>query len=113
MPDGPTHHPLPAIFCPVLVGMVHGIAGSAALMLVLLTTIPTPGGRFLYLGSFGVGSIGGMMLMSGLIGLPLALTTRRFERRHRGLQATAALMSLCIGLMMVYRIGWVDGLIPR
>jgi hypothetical protein len=96
---------------PVLVGMVHGMAGSAALMLVLLTAIPSIVGRFLYLGSFGVGSMGGMMLTSGLIGLPLALTAQRSERLNRGLQAMAAVMSLGIGLTLVYNIGWVDGLL--
>jgi ABC-type nickel/cobalt efflux system permease component RcnA len=109
----PVHHRLPASLRPVLVGMVHGMAGSAALMLMLLTTIGTVEGRFLYLASFGLGSIGGMMLTSGLIGLPLALTARRFERWNRGLQASAAVMSLGIGLMMVYNIGWVEGLLPH
>lgn len=107
------HHRLPASLRPMLVGMVHGMAGSAAVMLLLLTTISTTGGRFLYLGSFGVGSIGGMMLTSGLLGLPLALTAQRFARFNRGLQAAAALMSLGIGLTMVYNIGWVEGLLTH
>lgn len=107
------HHRLPASLRPVFVGMVHGMAGSAALMLILLTTISGAGNRFLYLGSFGLGSIGGMMLTSGLIGLPLALTAQRFERFNRGLRATAAVVSLGIGLTMVYNIGWVEGLVPH
>lgn len=95
---------------PVVVGMVHGLAGSGALMLLVLSTVPSPALGFAYVGVFGLGSIGGMMVMSALVGLPLQLTTLRFERVNRALRATAAMVSLGVGLSMAYTIGFVDGL---
>ncbi len=66
------------------VGAVHGLAGSAALTLFVLGEVVMRGGSklvgFAYLLVFGIGSVGGILLMSTLIGLPLALTARRFRR---------------------------------
>ena len=59
---------------PILIGAVHGLAGSGALTLLVLTQIESAWVGFFYLAVFGLGSILGMMLMSGLIGLPFALT---------------------------------------
>src|SRR5947207_12652484 len=55
---------------PVLIGVVHGLAGSGALTLLVLTQIKSAWLGLLYLAIFGLGSIAGMLLMSGLIGLP-------------------------------------------
>ena len=55
---------------PFFVGMAHGLAGSAALMLMVLATIPSRLLGLVYIGVFGLGSVGGMLLMSALIGLP-------------------------------------------
>src|SRR5919205_1942655 len=68
---------------PVLVGAVHGLAGSAALVLLILGEEVLSGGSRLlglaYLLVFGAGSVGGMLLMSTLVGLPFVLTARRFR----------------------------------
>ena len=58
---------------PFLVGLLHGLAGSAALTLLVLGTIPSPIGALVYILVFGVGSTAGMLLLSGLVGLPVAL----------------------------------------
>jgi len=110
-PEPRTHHGFRLSARPLIVGMVHGLAGSAALMLLVLSTIPSPLLGFIYIGVFGLGSIGGMMLMSSLVGLPVHLTATRFTRAHLAVRALAGLFSLGFGLLMIYEIGFVDGLL--
>jgi ABC-type nickel/cobalt efflux system permease component RcnA len=103
-----THHGLRFGARPLLIGVMHGLAGSAALMLLLLTTISSPLVSFLYIGVFGVGSIGGMMIMSTLFALPARFAAARFSRADFVLRCLAGVFSLSFGLLMVYRIGFVD-----
>jgi ABC-type nickel/cobalt efflux system permease component RcnA len=96
---------------PVLVGTMHGLAGSAALTLLVLTQIKSAWLGLLYLAVFGVGSIVGMLLMSGLIGLPFALTSRNLSGLHHRLQAAAAALSIAFGLWYAYQTGLASGLL--
>lgn len=91
---------------PLLVGAMHGLAGSAALTLLVLTQLGSFALGMLYLFVFGVGSIGGMLLMSGLIGLPFALSARRFSRFSNILQTCAGLLSIAFGLWYAYETGF-------
>src|SRR5262245_47114726 len=59
---------------PFVVGLLHGMAGSAALMLLVAATIPSPVGGLVYVLVFGAGSTMGMLVLSGLIGLPFVVT---------------------------------------
>jgi len=86
----------------IVIGMVHGLAGSAALMLLVVPTIASPGLALLYILIFGVGSIGGMMAMSFLIGLPLHFTAGRFVLLNKGIRLAAGLFSLGLGSLIVY-----------
>ena len=86
----------------ILIGMVHGLAGSAALMFFILPTLQTPGLALLYILIFGVGSIGGMMAMSFLVGLPIHLTANRFEFVNKGIRVAAGLFSFGLGVIIVY-----------
>lgn len=95
---------------PVLIGTVHGLAGSAALTLLVLTQIDSAWVGFFYLLIFGAGSIVGMILMSGLIGLPFALTSRNAGRVHHHLQTTAAGLSIAFGFWYAYRTAFASGL---
>ena len=88
---------------PVLIGMMHGLAGSGALTLLVLTQISSIWMGFLYLVVFGLGSIVGMLLMSGLIGLPFALTSRSLSSLHHRMQVAAAVVSIVFGLWYAYR----------
>ena len=96
---------------PFVVGMVHGLAGSAALMLVVLATIPQPAVAVAYVVVFGVGSVGGMTAMSTLIGLPFHLVSDRFERADRALRACAAVTSVVVGVMLAWEIGVASGML--
>ncbi len=105
-----THHGLAFSPRALIVGMVHGLAGSAALMLLVLPTIESRPLGLLYIIVFGIGSIGGMMLMSFLVALPFTLTAFRFNRFNHILQSVAGLVSIGLGLYIIYEKGVVEGL---
>jgi ABC-type nickel/cobalt efflux system permease component RcnA len=91
---------------PFAVGVVHGLAGSAALTLLGLAEVMRSGSRllgFTYLLIFGVGSIGGMLLMSTLIGLPFVLTARRFQRVDTPVRLVAGSASILFGLYYAWQ----------
>jgi ABC-type nickel/cobalt efflux system permease component RcnA len=90
----------------LIVGMVHGLAGSAALMLLIVPTIQSRLTGFLYILIFGVGSIGGMMLMSFLVGLPFHLTALNFNRFNLLLRSVAGIFSVGLGLWIVFEKGF-------
>jgi sulfite exporter TauE/SafE len=97
-----THHGFSFSPRALIVGMVHGLAGSAALMLLIIPTIESKSMGLLYIIIFGVGSIGGMMLMSFLVGLPFHLTALRLNRFNLLLRSVAGLFSVGLGLWIVY-----------
>lgn len=92
-------------FKPLLVGAMHGLAGSAALTLLVLTQIQSVWLGLLYLALFGIGSTFGMLLMSGLIGLPFAFSGRRLTKVNYGLQTVAGSLSIIFGLWYAYQVG--------
>jgi len=94
---------------PLVVGLVHGLAGSAAVALLVLATIHKPVWAVAYLLVFGVGTIAGMMLITAAIAVPYAYTAR-FSRLNAGLAAASGVVSLCFGLFIAYHIGFGDGL---
>ncbi|MFN2454500.1 MAG: sulfite exporter TauE/SafE family protein [Pyrinomonadaceae bacterium] len=96
---------------PLMVGAMHGLAGSAALTLLVLTQINSPMLGLLYLFVFGAGSIVGMLLMSGLVGLPFALSARKLTGIHYGLQALAGAVSIVFGFWYAYETGVATGLL--
>jgi sulfite exporter TauE/SafE len=96
---------------PFLVGLVHGLAGSAALMLAVAATIPSPALAMAYVTVFGCGSIGGMMAMSALVGVPLSLAAERFAPAEGVVRACAALASVAVGLGLAWRIGVEAGVL--
>lgn len=104
------HHLFKHAKRPLMVGMVHGLAGSAALMLLVLTTIPSPLLGLAYIGVFGVGSVVGMLMMSSVISLPFVWTARRFGRLNRAIKVTAGVCSTAFGLFLAWQIGFVQGL---
>jgi nickel/cobalt exporter len=97
-------------FKPLLVGAMHGLAGSGALTLLVLTQINSSMLGLLYLGVFGVGSIVGMLLMSGLIGLPFVLSSRKLSGIHYSLQMLAGVLSIVFGVWYAYETGFASGL---
>jgi nickel/cobalt transporter (NicO) family protein len=95
---------------PTLVGAMHGLAGSGPLSVLVLTQIRSSTLGLLYLGVFGAGSIVGMLLMSGLVGLPFVLSSRELSGIHYRLQMIAAALSVAFGIWYACETGIAGGL---
>jgi|SRR5882724_2947678 len=95
---------------PLAVGIVHGLAGSAAVALLVLTTIRVSSWAVLYLLVFGLGTVAGMMLITVAIALPFRFSEGRFAHLNRGLGLVSGLASLAFGLFIVYKMGFISGL---
>lgn len=89
----------------LLVGMVHGMAGSAALILLSLEALRSPAWGFVYIAIFGLGSILGMAALSAAIAVPLRLTSRHLKPTYDGLSAAVGLATILLGCYIVCRIG--------
>src|SRR5256885_2027571 len=76
---------------PLLVGAVHGLAGSGALTALVLATLPSTAARLTYMGLFGLGSTLGMAALSGMLGWPLARVGR-----HHGVARAVGLAVGCV-----------------
>jgi high-affinity nickel-transport protein len=95
---------------PLVVGIVHGLAGSAAVALLVLGAIRDPLWASCYLLVFGVGTIAGMLLITTALAMPIAAAARRFARLHRALAVVTGLASVVFGAVVIYEIGFVHGL---
>ncbi len=94
---------------PLIVGMVHGLAGSAALLIVVLSSVETVTQGMGYILVFGLGSIVGMMLLGIVLTIPIVWSMERGQRGLVALQTVACAMSIVLGMMMVVRIGFGAG----
>lgn len=103
-----THHAGLRGLRPVFVGVVHGLAGSAALTLLVLTEIMSGGGSralgIAYLLIFGLGSIGGMLIMSLVISLPFVFTANYFTRINNPLRLVAGVASVVFGIYYAWEV---------
>jgi len=95
---------------PVAVGLVHGLAGSAAVALLVLATIEDTGTALGYLVIFCLGVAAGMAVLTTIIGLPFWVARARSAQINRWLTIGSGLLSLAFGLYLGYQIGFVDGL---
>jgi ABC-type nickel/cobalt efflux system permease component RcnA/high-affinity nickel permease len=95
---------------PLVVGLVHGLAGSAAVALLVLSTIKSPFWSTAYLLVFGFGTMLGMMLMTAAISAPLVYTGKKFFNVNRHLTVVSGVASVAFGMFLIYQIGFVDGL---
>ena len=89
----------------VVVGMVHGLAGSAALALLASQSMPSPAWMLVYTAVFGLGSILGMALLSGVLAIPLGLTARHLTGVYRILNGGVAVFSLALGGRLLFALG--------
>lgn len=86
----------------VAIGLVHGLAGSAALLLLTLQTVGSVALGLAYIALFGLGSILGMAVLSAVIAVPLGLSARLLKRLHGGLEAAVAVATLATGAWVLY-----------
>ncbi len=92
------------------VGVIHGLAGSAAIALLVLGAVQGTLWSLLYLTVFGVGTVLGMMLLTLLISAPMVKAGNWRLRAQSILVRSTGVASLVVGLFLAYRIGFVDGL---
>jgi len=86
----------------LIVGMIHGLAGSAALMLLVIPIIESKFVGLLYILIFGIGSIAGMAIMTFFVGLPFQIAAVRYGRWRDVLQGLAGMVSIVLGTWIVY-----------
>lgn len=98
-------------FRPLLIGVVHGLAGSAAVALLVLATIRDPRWAVAYLLLFGVGTIAGMMLITMSLASAFRFVGSGRAGFSRRLSMASGLLSLAFGLLLVYQICFVNGLL--
>jgi hypothetical protein len=95
---------------PVIVGTIHGMAGSAAFTLLALPLIASPMLAAGYLVLFGIGTIAGMVVVTLAISLPSLYAAHRIDGARRVLRYAAGFGSIAFGLYLAHHIGFVDGL---
>ncbi len=93
-----------------MVGTVHGLAGSAALMLLVLASMRSTWDGVMYILVFGFGTAVSMGVISIFISLPFSISSR-IPQLNRVIQAVAGAFSIVFGLVLMYRIGIVEGLL--
>lgn len=96
---------------PLAIGVVHGLAGSAAVALLVLATIKSAGMAIVYLLVFGVGTVAGMSLLTLAMSLPISALSTRFGNFEEQLARVTGLVSLIFGLFLAYQIGIEGGLL--
>ena len=112
----PEHHNTHGIGKPFLrrksyvIGLVHGLAGSAALTLLVLASIESPIAGLAYILLFGLGSVLSMGIMTVIIGLPFVMSAGRLPNLNRTIQFAVGSLSILFGGFLMYQIGFVDGL---
>lgn len=104
-----TPSPLPQLR-PFVVGSVHGMAGSAAAVLLVLPLFAEARWALLYLLVFGLGTIAGMALVTMAIAAPAMYAGPRMPELHRSIRVISGGVSLAFGIYLGYRVGFVDGL---
>jgi hypothetical protein len=107
------HHPARVAFPlrALFVGLMHGMAGSAALILLTLQTVDSAWAGMFYIALFGIGSIAGMAVLSIVIALPLRYSASGLTSLHNTLQVVIGTGTVIIGGMMVYETGIVGRLL--
>jgi predicted membrane-bound spermidine synthase len=95
---------------PLLIGVVHGLAGSAVLAFLLLSTASSPFAAAVYLLCFSIGTIAGMAVVTTAIALPARIRPARAVAIERTLRVAAGVASIGIGLALAHRVGIRDGL---
>ncbi len=95
---------------PLLVGMMHGMAGSAALIVLALQTVESTLTGLVYILLFGFGSVAGMAVLATVIMIPLRHSAQQLTRFYNGLQTAIGLGTIFLGSYVIYEIGFVEGL---
>jgi high-affinity nickel-transport protein len=103
------HAPEPSAARPFIVGMVHGMAGSAAIVLLVLATVRDSAWALAYLLLFGAGTVLGMIIVTAIIAVPAAVAVRRVRNARRWLTLASGVASLVLGVLLARELTDGDG----
>jgi high-affinity nickel-transport protein len=95
---------------PLVIGTVHGLAGSAAVAILVMTTIADPWWAIAYLLLFGLGTVAGMAAMTTAMAFPIVYTGRKMFRWNQAITVGSGLLSVAFGLFISFQIGIGGGL---
>src|SRR5439155_20548162 len=84
-------------------GLLHGLAGSGAILVLLVVAAPTRGAQLAYFAAFGLGTVGGMMLVSAVLATTLRRASQRAERWAAWLHLGSAVASVVVGVVLAVR----------
>lgn len=101
--------PSPSPARPFVVGMVHGMAGSAAIVLLVLATVTDPFWALAYLILFGTGTVVGMVIVTGIIAVPASLAVARVRNARRWLTLASGVASVVLGVLLASELTETDG----
>ena len=101
--------PAPSLSRPLVVGMVHGMAGSAAVALLVLATVRDTVWALAYLTLFGLGTVLGMVIVTGLIAVPASLAMSRVRNARRWLTLASGVASVVLGVLLASELTKSDG----
>lgn len=87
----------------LMVGMVHGMAGSAALIVFALGSVQSLWEGLAYIAVFGAGSVIGMAALAIVISLPLRWSARSLTWAHNGLTAILGIFTLTLGILLLHQ----------
>ncbi len=99
-----------AVLRPLVIGTVHGLAGSAAIAILVMTTIADPRWAIAYLLVFGLGTIAGMAAMTTAMAYPIVYAGRKMFRWNQAITVGSGLLSVAFGLFISFQIGFGGGL---
>jgi hypothetical protein len=95
---------------PLVIGTVHGLAGSAAVAILVMTTIADPWWALAYLLLFGLGTVAGMAAMTTAMAYPIVYTGRKMFRWNEAISVGSGLLSVAFGMFISFQIGIGGGL---
>lgn len=95
---------------PLVIGTVHGLAGSAAVAILVMATISNPWWAIAYLLLFGLGTIAGMMAMTTAMAVPISYTGGSMSRWNQALTVGSGVISVAFGMFISFQIGFGEGL---
>ena len=96
-------HPHEFPYRALLVGLMHGMAGSAALIVLTLQTVISPTEAVSYILMFGLGSTLGMGLFSIVMAIPLWYSAQSLTWLHHSIQACVGVLTTFLGLFVMYQ----------
>lgn len=106
LPDHRHRHWMASSVRPLCIGMAHGLAGSAAVLLMIVSSGDRMAQGLLTIAVFGLGSIAGMMAIGFTISLPLVCSLTVSRRLFEALQGCASAASLSVGMWMLAKLSW-------